>query len=171
MHMGKRYGDQFQISYITRDMDAALAHAESELGIAEFNLSEPTVEVLCYGKPETLVVKAALANYNGRQFEIIQPVSGPTHVYTCSVDLDSHILNFHHIAIAIPGPYSEWQKLVSEVRESGDEFAFLSPEVPGEEPMLSFCYVDTRKRWGHFTEYLWADVSLKGIAVAPHLLD
>lgn len=170
MHIGSRYGDIFQMSYITRDMDAAIDHAARELGVTGFDVSEPSVDILCYGKPETLAVKAAMANFGGRQLEIIQPVSGPTHVYTDSVDLDFHILNFHHVAIAVPGAYPEWERLLADVRASGDEFAFRTPEPEGDTPpMLCFCYVDTRHRWGHMTEYLWADASLKGMTATPWL--
>ena len=169
MHVGKRYGDLFQMSYITRDMDAAIDHAERELGIADFDVSEPVVELLSFGTMQELAVKAAIANFGMRQFEIIQPVSGPIHVYTDEVDLDAHILNFHHVAIAIPGAFSEWEKLLAEVRECGDEFAFLLPAEPDPDTKLAFCYVDTRARYGHYTEYLWADPSLKGLAAAPWL--
>lgn len=169
MHIGKRYGDLVQMSYITRDMDAAIAHAETALGLDGFSRSESEIEVLSFGEKCMLGVKAAIANIGTRQFEIIQPVSGATAIYTDEVDLSGHILNFHHVGIAVPGPRTSWVALLDEVRASGDEFAYLFPAVPSPEDRLCFCYVDTRKRLGHYTEYLWADPSLAGIAAAPWL--
>ena len=169
MQFGLRYGDLYQMSYITRDMDAALEHCEKELGLSGFNVGEPEVDVMSFGKVQSLRIRAATKNVGRQQFEIIQPVSGPTHVYTDEVDLNAHIINFHHVAIAVTGGFENWENLIAEVRASGDEFAFLSPFEPVENPMLCFCYVDTRKRLGHYTEYLWIDESLKGIPAMPDL--
>lgn len=163
MYVTTRYDALFQNSYITRDMDAALAHAERELGLTRFNVSEPVVDILYFGRVETLAIKAATLNIGKHQFEIIEPVSGPIGIYTDQVDLSGHILNWHHVAIAVPGPYSEWEKLLGEVAAAGDELAFLGPADAGDDPMLCFCYVDTRKRLGHFTEFLWWHDSMVGV--------
>lgn len=169
IHIGSRYGQLVQMSYITRDMDAAVAHAETELDITGLTRSEAEIEVLCYGEKRPLAVKSAIANVGTRQFEIIQPVSGAIEIYTEAVDLSAHVLNFHHIGIAVPGSYAEWQRLLEDVKTNGDEFAYLFPAVPSSASKLCFCYVDTRRRLGHYTEYLWADPSLAGIAAAPWL--
>lgn len=169
MHLGDRYGDLFQLSYITRDMDAAVEHCRTALGIENFHRSESTAEVLAGGKVQNLVVKAAMANIGRHQIEIIEPVSGPTEVYTDAVDLSGHLLNFHHIAIAVRGGMAAWEKLLSEVRDSGDEIAFLFPAAPDPEAKVAFCYVDTRARIGHYTEYLWWDEALTGLPSFPDL--
>ncbi|MCT2398192.1 VOC family protein [Novosphingobium mangrovi (ex Huang et al. 2023)] len=169
VHIGDRYGQLVQMSYITRDMDAAVAHAEAELGITGLTRGEAEIEVLSYGEKRPLAVKSAIANAGSRQFEIIQPVSGAIGIYTDAVDLSGHILNFHHIGIAVPGPRAEWLRLLEDVKASEDAFAYLFPAVPSAEDKLCFCYVDTRRRLGHYTEYLWADPSLTGIPAAPWL--
>jgi len=169
MHIGDRYAQLTQMSYITRDMDAALAHCEAELGITGFARSDSEIEVMSFGQKRMLRVKAAIVNFGTRQLELIEPVSGATEIYTDEVDLDKHIINFHHIAIGVPGDYSAWERLLADVRASGDDFAYLFPAEPAPQTKLAFCYVDTRKRLGHYTEYLWADPSLAGIAAAPWL--
>lgn len=168
-HIGARYDRLVQMSYITRDMDAAVAHAETELGITGLIRGEAEIEVLSYGEKRPLAVKSAIANHGRRQLEIIQPVSGAIGIYTDAVDLSGHLLNFHHIGIAVPGPYAEWQRLLADVQASGDAFAYLFPAEPSPDDKLAFCYVDTRKRIGHYTEYLWADPTLKGIPATPWL--
>ncbi|MDE8651108.1 VOC family protein [Novosphingobium album (ex Liu et al. 2023)] len=166
MHIGDRYGQLFQMSYITRDMDAAIAHARDQLGITGFRRSESTIEVMSFGQKRTLSVKAAMADIGANQFEIIQPVAGATEIYTDEVDLGGHILNFHHVAIAVEGGYDNWARLLDDVRASGDEFAFLFPAEPDPQAKVCFCYVDTRQRIGHYTEYLWMDPALAGAAPA-----
>jgi len=169
MHFGDRYGQLTQMSYITRDMDAAVAHCKTELGITGFDRSESEIEVLSFGTKRKLAVRAAIVNYGLNQFEIIEPVSGATEIYTDEVDLSRHILNFHHVAIGVPGDYADWEKLLADVRASGDEFAYLFPAEPDPDSKIAFCYVDTRKRIGHYTEYLWVHPSLAGMAAAPWL--
>ena len=168
-YLDARYADLVQMSYITRDMDAAMRHAETMLGITGLHRSESEIEVMSFGQKRTLGVKAAIANLGSRQFEIIQPVSGATEIYTEAVDLSTHVLNFHHVGIAVPGPYAEWERLLEDVCASGDAFAFQFPAEPAPDARLCFCYVDTRARLGHYTEFLWADPALKGIPAAPWL--
>lgn len=169
MTIGARYAQLCQLSYITRDLEAAVDHARDKLGIDHFHISESTIPVLSYGTVQELTVRAAIANIGRHQFEYIQPVSGPIHVYTDSVDLAGDLINFHHIAMAVPGPHSEWLKLLDEVKASGDEFAFLFPPEPDPEVQVAFCYVDTRHRLGHYTEYLWWDEALDGQPSFPNL--
>lgn len=167
MTIGGRYGDLFQMSYVTRDLDAAIAHAKEHLGIESFHTSASEIEVLSHGEKRTLAVRAAMATIGGRQLEIIQPVSGATEIYTDAVDLSAHILGFHHIAIAVRGGYEEWQALLAEVEASGDAFAYLFPAEQRPDQGLSFCYVDTRPRIGHYTEFVWVDPALSGLHVIP----
>lgn len=167
MSIASRYADLFQMSYITRDLDAAMDHCRRELGITHFDTTNSEVEVLTFGKVRPLHIRAAFANIGGRQLELIQPVSGAVEIYTDEVDLDARIMTYHHIAIAVRGPHAEWLKLLDEVRESGDEFAYLFPPVPSPEDKVCFCYVDTRARLGHYTEYLWIDEALKPMAAMP----
>jgi len=166
MHLVKHYAKLFQMSYITRDMDAAIEHVREHLGFEMSPVSEAPVDMLCYGEPAELVVKASVANLGNNQFEIIQPVSGPTHIYTDEVDLDAHILNFHHVAIGVTGGLPEYEKVLEDVRADGDAFAYLFPAVLDPETKLAFCYVDTRARIGHFTEYLWVDESVRSMIPA-----
>lgn len=169
MQLAKRYGELFQMSYITRDLDAAMEHCKATLGIDEFSTTDAEVEVMSFGRLRPLKIRAAMANIGRHQFEIIQPVSGAIEIYTDEVDLSGHILNYHHIAIAVRGGFDKWLELLDEVRASGDEFAYLFPAEPTPDDKLCFCYVDTRKRLGHYTEYLWVDEAIKPIPAMPDL--
>lgn len=169
MTIAARYGELFQMSYITRDLDEAMDHCRKELGIEAFATTEADIEVMSFGQMRPLKIRAAMANIGRNQFELIQPISGAIEVYTDEVDLDAHIINYHHIAIAVRGPLENWLALLDEVRASGDEFAFLMPPEPTAEDKVCFCYVDTRKRLGHYTEYLWVDESIKPVAAMPDL--
>jgi hypothetical protein len=146
-----------------------MAHCRAELGIEHFDTTDAEVEVLSYGTLRPLKIRAAFGNVGRNQFELIEPVSGAIEIYTDEVDLSKHIINFHHIAIAVRGTIDDWRALVEEVRASGDEFAYLFPAEPSDQDVLCFCYVDTRKRLGHYTEYLWVDESIKPVPAMPDL--
>lgn len=169
MTIASRYAQLFQMSYITRDLEAAMAHAREHMGVEHFDTTDAEVEVLSYGKLRPLKIRAAFANIGRNQFEIIEPVSGAIEIYTDEVDLTKHILNFHHIAIAVRGTIDDWRALLAEVRASGDEFAYLLPVEASDDDKFCFCYVDTRKRIGHYTEYLWVDEAIKPVPSMPDL--
>ncbi len=169
MALGDRWGELFQLSYITRDLDAAMAHCKAKLGVPHFETTDAEVEVLSYGKLRPLKIRAAFGNVGRHQLELIEPVSGAIEIYTEAVDLSAHIVNFHHIAIAVRGGIEQWLELLEEVRASGDEFAFLCPPEPGPDDKVCFAYVDTRHSIGHYTEYLWIDEGIKPLAAMPDL--
>jgi hypothetical protein len=171
MHFGSHFAELFQLSYITRDIDQAVDEAARELGVpaSTFHVGDAEAPVLSGGKVQDLKLKAAIANIGRHQFEILQPISGPIHVYTDFVDLDSKLLNFHHVALAVRGPFGNFQKVVEQVRASGDEIAFLHPPADDPNPMVAFCYVNTRPRVGHHTEYLWWAPEMVGQPSIPNL--
>ena len=70
MTIAARYGELFQMSYITRDLDAAMAHCRETLGIEEFSTTEADIEVESFGKMRPLKIRAAMANIGRNQFEI-----------------------------------------------------------------------------------------------------
>jgi hypothetical protein len=75
MSIAARYANLFQMSYITRDLDAAMTHAREHMGVQHFDTTDADVEVLSYGKLRPLKIRAAFANIGRNQFEIIEPVS------------------------------------------------------------------------------------------------
>lgn len=169
MQLGSRYGDLFQMSYVTRDLDAAVAVATGELGLPPFRLSRSAIEVLADGRVQTLEVRAAVAVVGRSQFEIIEPVAGPIEIYTAAADLSERLLNFHHVGIAIRGGHAEWVRLLRELEANGDEIVYLYPPDAAPDAKVCFCYVDTQTRLGHYTEYLWWHPSLTGLPAFPDL--
>jgi hypothetical protein len=80
MTIAARLGDLFQMSYITRDLDAAMAHCREALGVESFSTTEAEIEVLSYGALRPLKIRAAMANVGRHQIEIIEPVSGAIEI-------------------------------------------------------------------------------------------
>lgn len=170
MNLISRFGDIFQLSYVAKDRDRAVAAASAKLGIDNFFCFDARAPVLSRGAMQDLVLRVAVANTGAHQFEIIEPVDGPTWIYTDGIDLDRQALTLHHVGVAVMGPFSVWQETIAKLREDGDEIVQLSEPAPGEEPVACFAYVDNRASLGHFTEYLWWAPSMNGTPTMPAIL-
>ncbi|MDE2302987.1 MAG: VOC family protein [Sphingomonadales bacterium] len=167
MKLIDRFGDIFQLSYVAKDRDVAVAHASARLGIANFFCFDGKCPVRTRNGVEDLVLKVAVANTGAHQFEIIEPVSGPTWIYTEGRDLERQALALHHIGIAVVGPYSTWQETMAALEADGDEIVQISQLATGEQPQAMFAYVDNRATLGHFTEYLWWAPKMNGTPTMP----
>lgn len=167
MTLFSRFGDLFQLSYVAKSRDQAVELASRKLGIDNFTLFDSVAPVISRGVVQDLSLKVAVANVGTHQFEIIEPVAGPTWIYTDGVDLDRQALTFHHAGLAVMGPYASWLDTLEQLRADGDEIVQISALDPGTEPRACFAYVDNRRSLGHFTEYLWWAPSLNGSPAFP----
>ena len=169
MNLISRFGDIFQLSYVSSDRDKAVTHAAEKLGIDNFFTFDAKAPVVSRGETVELALRVAVANTGTHQFEIIEPVGGPTWIYTDGKDLDSQPLILHHIGIAVVGPYSLWQQTIAELERDGDEIVQISYLPPETEPQAMFAYVDNRQSLGHFTEYLWWSKAMNGTPTMPNI--
>ena len=164
-----RFGDLFQLSYVAKDRDRAVAYATAKLGIDNFFRFDGIAPVTVRGEPMELHVRAAVANTGTHQFEILEPVGGPTWIYTDGIDLDAAVLRLHHVGLAVVGPYQTWLDTIAALQADGDEIVQIARLEPGAEPMALFAYVDNRATLGHFTEYLWWAPAMNGTPTVPHI--
>jgi len=164
------FGDLFQLSYVTNNRDDAVSFAEKKLGIDNFFTFEATAPVMSRGEAIDLNLRVAVANTGTHQFEIIEPIAGPTWIYTDGKDLESQPLILHHVGIAVVGSYAVWQDTISQLQKDGDEIVQMSAVNPNSEPQAMFAYVDNRKTLGHFTEYLWWSPALNGTPTMPAII-
>jgi hypothetical protein len=164
-----RFGDLFQLSYVTRDRDAAVEFARAKLGIDNFYLFDGISPVVSRGEHQELRLRAAVANVGTHQFEILEPIGGPTWIYTDGRDMNAALLQLHHVGLAVMGPYSAWEETIARIEADGDEIVQIAAVAPDEEPQALFAYVDNRETLGHFTEYLWWTPRLDGMPTFPFL--
>lgn len=167
MNLIDRFGDLFQLSYVTADRDRAVEHAKARLGIENFFVFDAAAPVFSRGTQQELSLRVAVANTGTHQFEIIEPVSGPTWIYTDGKDLGSQELLLHHVGIAVVGTYALWNETIAQIEADGDEIVQISAAEPGAEPQAMFAYVDNRSTLGHFTEYLWWSPAMNGTPTMP----
>ena len=169
MDLISRFADLFQVSYVAKDRDRAVEFAAGKLGIHNFFAFEAEYPTLTRGVVHEMRLRVAVANTGRHQLEIIEPVAGPTWIYTDGIDLDRQVMTLHHVGIAVLGTFATWQETVAGLREDGEEIVQLCEPPAGEEPKVAFAYVDNRPSLGHHTEYLWWAPALNGAPTMPAL--
>ncbi|MDQ1629495.1 MAG: methylmalonyl-CoA/ethylmalonyl-CoA epimerase [Actinomycetota bacterium] len=105
-----------QVAIVVRDLEASVRTYAALLGIAPWTAYELTPDVLqdmhYYGEPVTFGLRHALAWKGDVQFELVQPLSGPS-IFTDH--LEAHGEGLHHIGVYVP----DHARAVAEVRAQG----------------------------------------------------
>lgn len=170
MHLIDRFADIFQLSYVTANWEAALDLAKRKFGVEEFFCFEGRSPVICRGESVELNLRVAVCNTGAHQLEIIEPVSGPTWIYTDGMDLKNRVMTLHHVGVAVVGPLSVWADTVCQLMEQGDEIVQMSALPEHGDPQAMFAYVDNRATLGHYTEYLWWSETMNGKPTFPNIV-
>lgn len=139
-----------QIAYVTNDMDRAQALFASDYGVSSFfTLSDGVHKSPAMPGAR---LKIVLANVNGTEIELIQPMSGPLEIYSDALPADGHfVLVPHHVCIRIDGGVENWDRH----RASIDEKVHPIVLEGALGDMLRFVYTDERDRLGHYLEHVW----------------
>jgi len=133
----------FQVAYVTRDIDRAVASFQREFGIREFQLMRGNV------LDEHTRTDLALAWLGDVMVELIQPFGNGNSFYEVMLSAEPLGLRLHHFGHLVPSR-GEWDRLKQQVADNGSPIA-LEGSVEG---FLSYLYVDVRAQTGHFLEYI-----------------
>lgn len=161
------HGGAYQLGYVTRDLDRALAFLGEKFGAEHFVTRTPELLVSVGGEQRPLTMRVGMTNIGDKQLEVIEPVSGAVEIYTDGIDFDRSLICFHHVGIDVGGAAADWAGLEKEVRRSGENFALSFAADARGEPLVRYAYVDTRPDVGHYTEYLWFAPSLPDDGTLP----
>jgi len=140
--------NQYQISYVTDDLEAGVAAFKEQFGVAEFRiLADGTGSGSQVWTPEgegPMVVKAAVARVGKLIIEIMEPVSGMVSLYRDFI-VPGQPLRMHHIAMLTDD--------IDTVRVESERLGrpvVMSAEFKGGK----LIYVDARATLGHYLEYV-----------------
>jgi len=146
-----------QLAYITNDLDQAMKLFErtyqtpgffvfTNAGTHAANADEPQLRI-------------ALANVNGVEIELIEPVGGRDALFREVLPHSPglHVV-FHHVAIRIDGPLENWHAHAASIDTDTHKIVFH-----GEMgDMLRYFYTDERAHIGHYVEHVWMSPDLLG---------
>ena len=137
----------------------------ADYGVPSFFAIDATVSAVVRGKPGQIEIKVALANLDGIQIELIEPVGGDCTIYSEALaGREGFAIVLHHLA-AIVTDRAEWDRRRAELMATGK---VVLDGADGDN--MAFVYTDERTVLGHHLEYSWwAPAFLAGLNQAiPH---
>lgn len=146
-----------QIAYVTNDMAYALNVFAQDFGVSRFYPLITGEEPVPAGGVR---IKAALANVNGTEIELIQPLGDGENLFSNALPKDDpkFTLVLHHVCIRITGGIENWERHRSSIDETAHRVAMEG----SYGDFLRILYTDERSRLGHYLEHLW---------MSPHVLE
>jgi hypothetical protein len=137
-------GPIFQISYVTRNIDKAMATLRAQNPIRAEFYAEVETDMLTPEGPAALSMKLAfLWVADAFHYELIQPVRGLDHIYAAALP-DDDSLRFHHTCARV----DDWDTFRRTVADQPYPLAFES--TGGTNRLL---YLDARETMGHYLEF------------------
>ncbi len=139
-------GRHYQNAYVTRDIGKAIEAFRTRAGVTDVMTYEGAIDVWTPQGSGLQTTKLAFIWIGDLQYELIEPVSEPSGIYSDALP-PGYEMKFHHIAMRV----SDWDAFRAKV----DKQAY--PVVlEGDTGALKFLYLDARDFLGHYLEYVWA---------------
>jgi hypothetical protein len=135
--------DQFQVAYVTNDLDRARKILSERYGIGDYAFIEGP---MASGGE----IKVAFAWVGTTLYEIIDAKGPGTLFYNERLPQDTFAIQFHHLGFLIHDRES-WQALEREIKEGDWPIAFETYN-PG---FMDAFYVEAPEL-GHYLEYIYA---------------
>jgi hypothetical protein len=139
----------YQNAYVTPDINKAIEAMKAQYGLTDADVlyTEATTPVWTPNGSGQNTSKLAFIWIGKLQYELIEPVSGPSDLYSAAVDPDQ-LLRFHHVAMRV----MDWDSFRAAVDKQKHPVAIEGEGGGG----LKFLYLDARETLGHYLEYVYA---------------
>ncbi|MDQ4420343.1 VOC family protein [Sphingobium sp. DEHP117] len=135
--------DYYQYSYVTTDWRRAMDELAEQHDIGGwFEMPDAVFDT---GPGKTAVCHFALANKNGLQIEVIQPISGDCSVYRIGLPESGYAKRFHHLG-------RHFSNRADFDRHYAAAKARYTLPVAAETMGGEYAYFDARQDTGHFLE-------------------
>lgn len=128
---------QFQMAYVTNDLDRALAILQARYGIADFTVFSPAP-----GQP----MRIALAWCGETMFEVIDATGMGIEIYDKALP-EEFAVRFHHIGLEVADE-GQWDRLQASIKAGNHAVDFA-----GDNDVARFAYVHSPEL-GHYLEYV-----------------
>ena len=141
------FSDAFQVAYVTRDIERAIAAFAAQHGVDRFD-RVPADALELRIPPAIVSLKVAIAWIGDWQVELIQPVAGADDIYRRALPAGPDGQAMHHAGIRVRGDRAEWDRFRAGIDET-------RIALEGGRNEMRFIYVDERATLGHYLEYVW----------------
>ena len=150
---GSLFGRFFQLGYVTRDLEPAMAQFSKRFGPAEF-------QIINADQPNIHTRRIALTWIGQTMIEIIEPNVSVPSLYVDAVPSATGEITFHHIGHLI----NDYQATLQRLKTEG----YAVPLALSYGEVLDCCYADARAQLGHYLEYIrLGDQGRKWFASVP----
>jgi len=129
----------FQVGYVARDMDAAMAEFNTRFGPVEWQITMGSD-----AHPHTK--RIALTYRDGVMLEIIEANDAVPSIYRDYLPASGPAMRFHHLGYLIDDYPATLKRLDAE--------GYDVPFKLSYGDMVDCCYVDARAHLGHYLEYV-----------------
>ncbi len=137
------FGGFFQLGYVTRDMDAALAAFRERFGPTEFAINAPSARADGTPSPTRRI---ALAYIDDVMIEIIEPDTTRPTIYDDARPATPGQIALHHLGYLVDDHQGTRERLV--------RLGYDIPLAGSFGEALDYSYADTRRDLGHFSEFI-----------------
>lgn len=135
--------DQFQVAYVTNDLDRACTTMSERYGLGDYAFIEGK---MASGGD----IRVAFAWVGPTMYEIIDARGHGTQFYNERLPKDAFAIQFHHLGFLIHDRET-WQALEREFKEGGWSIAFET----FNDGFMDAYYVEAPEL-GHYLEYIYA---------------
>jgi hypothetical protein len=132
----------FQAGYVVRDMDAAIATARDQFGVANWHVKRLDNGIL------NAIGFAWVGDFMWEYLEV--PTENPVEMYRDFIPAEPGGARFNHIGYRVETE-AEFEAVMASYRAMGVGTA-LQMDLPG---FLRCYYADTLAQLGHYTEYVY----------------
>lgn len=137
---------------IVKNLDVAMDAFKNDFGVSEWNvfdMNEAFGELLVDGQVGKINIKCAIANINGVEIELIEPI-GPGAYQDW---LTEHGPGVHHMAIIMPDKNAAFPMVMQREKDNGRKPWVTGAMLEGEPgKKMDFAYIDRRKDMGVILE-------------------
>jgi len=145
-----------QIGVVVREMEKAVRHFSSVLGVGPFTVYEFVPDRhWVMEKPSYLKLLMGKAIWGDIELELVQPVEGQSDHRNF---LDTHGEGLHHLGFNVPNYDEVFERFL---REGFKPLMRAESYVAAYNGHLKACYFDTRQIGGILIEIIWKSWSMK----------
>ncbi|TAL02172.1 MAG: hypothetical protein EPO08_07765 [Rhodospirillaceae bacterium] len=141
MNIPVLFRNHYQMGYVVRDMEKAIANLKEKFGVANWH-------VRSFG-PEAPVVALGRAYVQRVMIELVQATPNEKSIYSDWIPASDSALRLHHFGYLIDSE-EDWRQAIAQCEAAGCPAAMAGSA--GE--IVDFYYADTVAQLGHYCELI-----------------
>lgn len=147
--------EQFQMAYVTNDIERACDAFRARYGVPDFRRLEGPLA-------DGGHIRIEIAWAGGTLYELVEATGPGSDFYANRLPADRFAIRHHHLGFFVPGA-EEWQALQTRIEEGGWKVVLRS-DIPG---FMQACYIEAPEL-EHYLEYLLCEpTGLEFFETAP----